>query len=310
MTCYTKRLFTILAVGGIMVVAVGSASATQLSVNSTTFRFAWASLELGNTAGLGNVLRCPLTLEGSFHSSTIAKVARSLIGLVTTARTGTCTGGTTTIHQESLPWHLTYESFAGTLPNITGVSLLFTGAFFEINNGAATCSARTETRNNAAAIARLDATGRVTNIVADRTHQIPLTGGLCALVRGYFEGEGTVTQLNSTTGVIITLVGPPSSSLTPNPVAFGAVEPGELARRTVTITAGGAATVNSIRVTAGNYFAITDPNRCVGARLAERGTCRFSVIFAAPGEAGRSVEDTVSVETNLETLRVAVRGST
>ncbi len=81
--------------------------------------------------------------------------------------------------------------------------------------------------------------------------------------------------------------------------------------RTVTITAGTSAiTVNRISVVSGNYFAITDPNRCVGARLSERGTCAFKVLFAAPGEAERTLSDTVRVETTERTLELTVRGST
>jgi hypothetical protein len=112
-----------------------------------------------------------------------------------------------TIHSESLPWHLTYESFAGTLPNITEITLLLTGMFFEINNGAATCSARTEPRNNAAFISGIDPTTRkITTLLADPTRRIPLTGGLCALTTLFWEGSGTVTQLGTTTGITVALI--------------------------------------------------------------------------------------------------------
>jgi hypothetical protein len=204
---YTKLLLTSLAATVVLGLTVGSASARTLSVNSGNFRVTWASLNLSNTAGLGSVVRCPVTLEGSFHSRSIVKVARALIGYVTVARNGTCTGGTATIHNESLPWHLTYESFAGTLPNITEITLLLVGVFFEINNGAATCSARTEPRNNAAGIARIDpTTRRITSLAADPSRRIPLTGGLCALTTGFFEGAGTVTQQGNSTGITVTLI--------------------------------------------------------------------------------------------------------
>jgi hypothetical protein len=201
------KLLATLAATLILTFAVGTASAGRLSVNSPTLRVTWASLELSNSARIGSPLRCPLTLEGSFHSRSIAKVARRLIGYISTARVGTCTGGSMTLHAESLPWHLTYESFAGTLPNITEITLLLTGMFFEINNGAATCSARTEPRNNAAFISRIDpTTRRITSLAADPTRRIPLTGGLCALTTGFFEGNGGVTQLGTTTGITVTLI--------------------------------------------------------------------------------------------------------
>jgi len=75
----------------------------------------------------------------------------------------------------------------------------------------------------------------------------------------------------------------------------------------VTLTAGSEAlTVNRISVRAGNYFAITDPNRCVGARLEARRTCVFRVLFSAPGERGRELSDTVLVETTARNLEDSV----
>jgi len=112
----------------LMAFAVNSASANHLSVSSQNFRLVWTALTFfgEGTGSTENTIICPVTLEGSFHSSTLAKVIGALIGHVTRATVvGTsCTGGRATILQETLPWHVTYEGFSGTLPRITAVRLL------------------------------------------------------------------------------------------------------------------------------------------------------------------------------------------
>jgi hypothetical protein len=155
-------------------------------------------------------------------------------------------------------------------------------------------------------ILTIGAGGRIEGLRADESRGIALLNGpggiFCGLGTGRFSGTGSVSQLGSTSSVSLSLISggepPPVSTLSPPSVAFGRVEPGELARRTVTITAGAAATINSIRVTAGNYYAITDPNRCIGTRLAERSRCQFIVVFVAPTEAATEAPDSVLVTSN------------
>jgi hypothetical protein len=119
--------------------AVANASARSFSVSEQSFRITWASLELG---GSGSTVRCRLTLEGSFHTRTIAKVSRSLIGAITRVIFGhPCTGGEYWADNgteaeplgtapNKLPWHLTYESFSGTLPAISVLNLLLSRVSF------------------------------------------------------------------------------------------------------------------------------------------------------------------------------------
>lgn len=110
--------------------AVSSASAGRFSTSNTRFRFTWSALGIGEPLGANITLTCRVTLEGSFHSATIRKVPRALIGAITRGivDSSNCRGNQEptrlTILQESLPWHVTYESFRGTLPNITEISLL------------------------------------------------------------------------------------------------------------------------------------------------------------------------------------------
>jgi hypothetical protein len=112
--------------------AVGAASAGRLSTNEQFIRTTWRSL--GFESPLFTV-RCPLTLEGSFHSRTIPKIIRTLlIGAITSVRifNERCTNGRFVASR--LPWHITYEGFGGTLPNITALLLLLQRFLYEIIN--------------------------------------------------------------------------------------------------------------------------------------------------------------------------------
>ncbi len=312
---HTRLALSALIATAVLATAVTTAAATTLSVSNQQTRIVWASLEFFNTVAAGTV-KCPVTLEGSFHNRSIVKQAGLLVGYVTgaTVANGVCTGGNATILSELLPWHLTYNSFIGTLPNITGVTLNLIRAGFIADFGGNHCRAQTTIASPARGIAGLGFGGRIEGLRADETSTIPLTNGpggvFCNVANGVFRGSATVSQLGSTSSVSVTLIGAPVR-LEPSPVRFGTVEPGELVRRTVTITnLGAAVTINSIRVTTGSFFAITDPNGCVRSRLAEAARCAFSVIYAAPSEAGRTVRDTVTVETTGGSVEDAVEGST
>lgn len=207
-----QLLATAIAATTILALAVTGATAGRLSVTNKQFRAVWSSLELTNNVTSGTT-KCPVTLEGSFHSATIRKVARALIGYITRAFVSNtvCTGGRATINQETLPWHLTYESFSGTLPEIRSVTFLLIRASFILNpNEGNGCRATTTLENPAADIASIGANGQITGIRADETRGIPLVNGpggvFCGLGTGRFSGTGAVTQLGTSTPVSIRLI--------------------------------------------------------------------------------------------------------
>src|SRR5436853_3228582 len=115
----TKLGLTALMAAMLLAAAIGTASARSLSVSNQSFRVTWSKLEF--EGGLGIPTQCQVTLEGSFHSRTIAKVLRSLIGAITRAvvKTESCSGGRATVGAP--PWHVTYQGFTGTLPRILTV---------------------------------------------------------------------------------------------------------------------------------------------------------------------------------------------
>ncbi len=116
-----KLSLTALTVALLLSAAVTAASAGRLSISNQNIRVTWRSLEFGSSVV---TIRCPVTLEGSFHSRTITKVHGTLIGAVTrmAIKNESCTNGV--VEASLLPWHLTYENFIGALPRISDVDIL------------------------------------------------------------------------------------------------------------------------------------------------------------------------------------------
>jgi hypothetical protein len=117
-----------LAAAGMMAAAVGTASATRLSTSSQGIRAAWTNVEF---IASGINVRCPVTIEGTLHSSTISKVSGILLGYVTRAIFGeaSCANGRARTLPESLPWHIQYLGFnaAAGLPEIEKVNVAVLG---------------------------------------------------------------------------------------------------------------------------------------------------------------------------------------
>jgi hypothetical protein len=124
-----KLLLSVAGATVLLGALVATASAGRLSSSSQTLRATFAAVRF--SGGFGTT-ECALTLEGSLHSRTIAKTAGSLIGYITRAALGTCSRGSATVLTASLPWHVRYASFSGTLPNITRLNTTVVGAQFQI----------------------------------------------------------------------------------------------------------------------------------------------------------------------------------
>ena len=131
-TFCARRLLLAILVLAICALTSATANANRLSIDDTDFRIAWTEAEDLNFNTGGLTFECSITLVGSFHSQTIRKVLRALIGSVARVTFGDCDQGTLTLIRAP-PWHLTYEGFRGTLPNITGGRLLLRGQRFLIS---------------------------------------------------------------------------------------------------------------------------------------------------------------------------------
>ncbi len=171
-----------------------TSGARTFQLSETTFRDTFRSLEFIGGSG---TINCPVTLEGSFHSSSISKVSESLIGHITRASVsgGSCTGGAVTVLAETLPWHVRYAGFEGTLPEIRKLLLRAIGMSFRVQpTGSLACLLRSEAAHPATLTYERATHGEITGVTA--SNRIPATGegGLCA-----FGGEVTLGGTAATT---------------------------------------------------------------------------------------------------------------
>ena len=206
MRTFARTSTAVLAAALLLAAAVNTASARVLSVSNQNIRVTWSSLE-----EVGAItVRCRVTLEGSFHSRTIVKVARTLIGAITRATVdeANCTNGSESPRNETLPWHLTYEGFAGTLPNIFSVFVLLSRFRFRlISPGICTADYGIAT-DNITSRASLNASREITELepVAGRNRLTLHSGTAFCPGSRTFLGRGTVTLLGTTTRIRVTLI--------------------------------------------------------------------------------------------------------
>jgi hypothetical protein len=202
-----RLILTTLITTILMACCITTASANRTSISNKNFRVTWSELQVTSEAG-ESLLTCPLTLEGSFHSSTIRKVEGALIGHVSRASvtSTSCRGGSATINQASLPWHVTYVGFIGRLPRIEFQILLLKGVNFTVEVLGQKCGyGRPE--DNMKGSATIEAGGAITSLEADRTIRLTkLSGGFLCPATGGFAGNGTVTLLGNTTKITIRLI--------------------------------------------------------------------------------------------------------
>jgi len=208
---HAKIAYALLTLAALMTVT-GSALARTLSLSNTNFRVVWTPLTLYEPFNFFTI-RCNVTLEGSFHERTFAKVFGTLVGYVTRAAIShPCTGGEAWFWNgtegaltgaSSLPWHLRYEGFSGTLPSIASVSLTITRPKQTISSGI--CLGTFEKASWGMVASR--SPGGTLNWSSATTGGVTWTrlAGECPepAARGT---SGTVTLLGTTTAITLTLI--------------------------------------------------------------------------------------------------------
>jgi hypothetical protein len=193
-----RALCTALACALIFAAAASDAAAEMFEVinGELGLRATWRSFEFEAN---GLVVRCPLTLEGTFAAESISTTPRAAVATITSAAlpsTG-CTGGTASVSTETLPWHVQYASFTGVLPTITSVRLRAVDAGFSVQLGGTTCRARATEVEPVNLVANIGSEG-VTSLEAEPTAGIRLEGNaLCPFFGlGHVHGAGSLkTQL-------------------------------------------------------------------------------------------------------------------
>jgi hypothetical protein len=195
----TALMATLLLVAG-----VSTASARRFLVFDQNIRVTWTSLEFINTF----FIRCLVTLEGSFHARTIPKISRTLIGAITRAiaKEEECTNGR--IRFFSLPWHLTYEGFAGSLPGITSAFFLFSRFNVEATVPGICTGEYGNATDNITLRAGIDFVKEVTGLepVTGRNTATRTAGGAFCPASGTLAGRGNVMRLGTTTRIKLELI--------------------------------------------------------------------------------------------------------
>lgn len=195
-------------------VAVGAlastAAANRLGLTKSAFRIAWAALEFATSTS--TAVRCPVTLEGSFHSRTLSKVSEQLIGYITRAGVteASCVGGKVRFSTLSLPWHIRYDSFGGTLPSIVEVRFRIVEFEYLVEEPPfVNCLYRSTSASPIKGSADLNASREIVRFVPSAAARIPLfvsLGGICESTATLKENAGEMTVLGATSKITITLV--------------------------------------------------------------------------------------------------------
>jgi hypothetical protein len=202
-----RGLLAVVLTASLLALAAGSASATRLAFGEPTFRVAWAPMRFVVS---GLTISCHVTLEGSFDHTTIAKVEGSRIGDVTRVSTESCSTPNVSVLTETVPWHVEYGAFTGTLPDISTVTLRVIGMGVGLTIFGTRCIGRSEERAPALMVAdRSEATGTIADFRWDESAAIPLTGPSgCLSLRGRLSGTSSaVTGQGNTRAIALTLIG-------------------------------------------------------------------------------------------------------
>lgn len=205
---YVRAAWLTLAITSALVMWTASATANRLSVNRREIRMVWTSMTF--TSSSGERVSCAVTLEGELEASTFTKVINLRIGRIFTAASS-CPSTIRFLTETS--WDLLYESFFGSLPEISNLLFKINGFAFVWRGWFYDCLYRSEasmptlfnaTRNPATwQLTRVDPSGG--------TNRLPPIAGnaLCTRARDEvsISGSGTITRRGEGEGIFVTLIG-------------------------------------------------------------------------------------------------------
>jgi hypothetical protein len=192
----SSRALAVFAAVLVVLVGVGSASAARLSLSQRTFSASWIPREpitenMTIREEFGVLVICEFSVSGSFHAATFAKVASALIGYINSASLGgECPAR---VLRETLPWHVRYRNFTGTLPNPLGIGISVTGLSLRAPELRGECLFRSEATNPALFTINLGS-GVMRTISAAEGARIP-GSGLCAFNNFTLRGTGGFTGI-------------------------------------------------------------------------------------------------------------------
>lgn len=113
-----RLLVAVTSAVAVLLVLASSASAGRISASEQRLRATFTRMDFSGALG---TIECEAVIDITLHSRVITKTAGSLIGYVTAGNVNRCSRGGATVLRETLPWHIQYTSFSGTLPNISTI---------------------------------------------------------------------------------------------------------------------------------------------------------------------------------------------
>lgn len=297
----------------IIIATVALVLATATGASGSTWRFASGEISIRERVQIG--LReltfgsCALTMRGTVTTEAFStRTETPRIGSITEATVSECTGSGGTprfLVERGRPWSLTSRGrFAGSLPTPGPFYVWIEGFEFLLENffglgSRCLYSGRAE-GSFAVSLVRetlWEYTSRI-SFYDETWETIRSLSGACEPVRISMPSSSTVPNVRLR-GVIAS----------PEPIEFGRNEAATILERAITLTGGSSgSTVRRISMQSGNYFAITDPNRCTGRTLSGGSTCSFTALYVPVG-LHQYQEDTIVVETSEGTLGYVVRGN-
>jgi len=189
--------FVLAVAAGVLALGVAVASAGRFSISNKGIRITFNAVEFGEFA------RCPVTLEGTLHQSTIPKFGGMLIGYITRATTGRCSVGSAVFLPETLPWHIRYSNFLGSLPRISSLRWLILDVSWQVQQ-LLPCLYRAAPESAPGWNIELRLTaGRVEAVVLDET--LSIRSRDCP-VEMALRGTGAMSVLASATAITVTLI--------------------------------------------------------------------------------------------------------
>jgi hypothetical protein len=189
-----KNLVAIVGATVLLCVLVGAASANNtLSSSTQSIEVTWTRL---NFSGGFGTIECEITLRGTLHARTFAKVPGVLIGYWTAANVPRCIRGGSTIARETLPWHIRYRGFVGFLPNIAAFAAdhTYVARKREPSFGV-TCTAIASASSPMISTFNREASGRITSVT--ESGSVPCSGALNVI--GSFSGTSSTVSAMTVT---------------------------------------------------------------------------------------------------------------
>jgi hypothetical protein len=117
--------------------------------------------------------------------------------------------GRATVLTGTMPWHIRYSSFLGTLPAITSIRIAIAGLAMQVNVGGVACLLRTDAFEPARADLSLGLDGNIAFVDLDASAVIDLEDDdfLCAIAgSSWLDGTGFAHSLSIPIEVSFTLI--------------------------------------------------------------------------------------------------------